>query len=71
MFFNSVVEAYNNDDPLFLQWFANARKNLKVSKSRQTLLAKEEHKAADNLKKFGFNDAEIDNIFDLIAEERE
>ncbi len=71
LFFNSVIEAYINDDADFLRWFASARQSLKVSKSRRTMLAREERGAAENLKKFGFNEAEIDNIFDIIAEERE
>ncbi len=34
------------------------------------MLGKEEATAAQNMKKFGFNKDELEDIFDIIAEER-
>ena len=71
MFFNSIVSAYINDDPLFHKWFSNERHSMGTSKSRQAVLTREEAAALGNMRKFGFDDREIESIFDLIAKERE
>ena len=62
MFFNAVVAAYNEHDENFLAWFEIARGKITKNKSRQKMLGKEE--------KFGFNKDELEDIFDIIAEER-
>ena len=71
LFFSAIVDAYIEDDPAFVTWLEKSRPRLNISKARQKLLAKEEDTAAENMKKFGFNKDELQNIFDLIAEERE
>mgnify|MGYP001226440965 CR=1 FL=1 len=71
MFFNSIVTAYINNDSTFYEWFRIARDDMNYSKARQALLNKEELTARNNMKKFGFNSNEVENIFDLIAEESE
>ena len=70
MFFNAVVTAYNEHDESFLAWFEIARGKITKNKSRQKMLGKEEATAAQNMKKFGFNKDELEDIFDIIAEER-
>ena len=70
MFFNAVVAAYNEHDENFLAWFEIARGKITKNKSRQKMLGKEEATAAQNMKKFGFNKDELEDIFDIIAEER-
>jgi len=71
MFFAAVVKAYNSCDESFMAWYADARGDLNKNKSRQKSLRKEELTAAKNIKKFGLNKDELENIFDIIAEERE
>tara|TARA_R100000008_G_C3528641_1_gene138018 strand:- start:322 stop:642 length:321 start_codon:yes stop_codon:yes gene_type:complete len=70
MFFSAVVEAYNSRDQNFMTWFETARAELSRNKSRQRVLKREEAAANENMKKFGFNQNEIESIFDIIAEER-
>ena len=70
MFFNAVVAAYNEHDENFLAWFEIARGKITKNKSRQKMLGREEATAAQNMKKFGFNKDELEDIFDIIAEER-
>jgi len=70
MFFNAVVTAYNELDEDFMLWYTKAREQLINNKARRKTLRKEENTAIDNVKKFGFNKGEIDDIYDLIAEEK-
>ena len=70
MFFNAVVDAYNRLDEDFLSWYAKAREQMSENKARQKILRKEENIAINNMKKFGFNDGEIESIYDLISEEK-
>ena len=70
MFFNAVVSAYNSLDEDFMLWYAKAREQLFKNKARQKILRKEESIAINNMKKFGFNEGEIEDIYDLIAEEK-
>jgi uncharacterized protein (UPF0216 family) len=71
MFFNAVVAAYNERDENFMVWFNPTRGKITKNKSRQKMLSREESVAAENMKKFGFNKDELEDIFDIIAEERE
>jgi len=70
MFFSAVVEAYNKRDQNFMAWFEPARAGISKNKSRQRMLKREEVAANENMKKFGFDQNEIESIFDIIAEER-
>lgn len=70
MFFNTVVAAYNERDESFMAWFEEARGKITNNKSRQKMLSREEKTAVENMKKFGFNKDELEDIFDIIAVER-
>tara|TARA_B100000131_G_C18032031_1_gene578867 strand:- start:391 stop:708 length:318 start_codon:yes stop_codon:yes gene_type:complete len=69
MFFNSVVQAYVDDDPALLEWVQEIRANLIKNKSRSNKLNREEAAAAMTASDFGLTDSDIENIFDIIAEE--
>ena len=70
MFFNAVVSAYNDLDEDFMLWYAKTRAQVVKNKAKQKILRKEENTAIDNMKKFGFNEGELQDIYDLIAEEK-
>jgi len=69
MFFNSIVQAYVNDEPALLEWVQETRASLIKNKSRSNKLIREENAAAMTASDFGLTDSDIENIFDIIAEE--
>ena len=70
-FFNAVLAAYTSGDPLFMEWFANARTILISNKAKDYALRKEEENSLRQLQNFGITEADRESIFDLIAEEME
>jgi len=70
MFFSTIVHAYNESDEDFMLWYKKVSEKMSNNKTRQKILRKEEAAAMDNMKKFGLNKGEIDDIYDIIAEEK-
>jgi|TARA_R110002012_G_scaffold314027_1_gene526320 hypothetical protein len=69
-FLRACVEAAVNKDPimdLFIQHYKE--ENGKQSKAQRKKMSKELEKSEDILNDFGLGDGDIDNIFDIIAEE--
>lgn len=70
-FLRGVVKAFLQEDERFMEWFGAWKlRNSKIKSSQR-------HKKSDKLKqvgqklaaKFGINEGEIEDIFDVIAEE--
>ena len=69
-FLRACVEAAVSKDPmmdLFIQHYKE--ENGKQSKAQRKKMSKEVEESADILNDFGLGDGDIDNIFDIIAEE--
>ena len=69
-FLRACFEAALNKDPimdLFIQHYKE--ENGKQSKAQRKKMSKELEKSEDMLNDFGLGDGDIDNIFDIIAEE--
>ena len=69
-FLRACVEAAVNKDPmmdLFIQHYKE--ENSKQSKAQRKKMSKELKESEDILNDFGLGDGDIDNIFDIIAEE--
>ena len=65
-FFRAIITAYINDDPL-LQQFVDEVKDQSPRLKRKSRRLRDAGEQA--LKVLGFNDGDIDNIFDLIEQE--
>jgi hypothetical protein len=71
-FVRGVIDAYVGDDEKFFEWFGQFRaQHSKYSGSKTSLskIEKEEREAAETMGAFGIGDKELDDIFDIIAEE--
>ena len=71
-FIRGVIDAYVGDDEKFFEWFGQFRtQHSKYSGSKTSLskIEKEEKEAGETMSAFGFGDKELDDIFDIIAEE--
>ena len=69
-FLRACVEAAVNKDPLmdlFIQHYKE--ENSKQSKAQRKKMSKELEQSNDILNDFGLGDGDIDNIFDIIADE--
>ena len=69
-FFRCLVSGYLNKDKNMMA-FIKAYKEVHKKQSKRTMgyIEKDDEKAEDILAKFGIKDDELENIFDLIAEE--
>ena len=70
-FFNAVLEAYVRGDEMFMEWYTEERRALIKSKARRTRLYKEENMAENIAAAYALGEEEVENIFDLIAQEQE
>ena len=71
-FIRGVIDAYVGDDEKFFEWFGQFRsQHSKYSGSKTNLnkIEKEEKEAGEKMSAFGFAEKELDDIFDIIAEE--
>ena len=71
-FIRGVIDAYVGDDEKFFEWFGQFRaQHSKYSGSKTSLnkIEKEEKEAGEKMSAFGFAEKELDDIFDIIAEE--
>ena len=69
-FFRCMITGYINKDETLLQYVQDykASKNIQ-SKTKRRKIQKDIEVGSDLMAKFGFKDDELENIFDLIAEE--
>jgi hypothetical protein len=59
-----------DEDPDFIKYVRKYKENKGIGRKRDAKILKKEDEASDNLmQKFGIKDTELDNIFDLIAQE--
>ncbi len=70
-FFAGVAKAYLLNDHEFYNWFARfrSRQSSLGGKRKRIMVEKEEEVARQTMKKFGFDQEEIESIFDLIEKE--
>jgi len=70
-FFAGVAKAYLSGDHVFYDWFARFRNQESDlgGKRKKAIVEKEEENARQTMKKFGFDQEEIESIFDLIEKE--
>jgi hypothetical protein len=71
-FFRAIVEAYLSDDENMINFISSYKeKNNKQGKRQRAIVAKdrEENKNAESI--FALNDKEVEDIFDILAEEKE
>ena len=70
-FLRGVVSAYLQEQEEFMQWFALwAKTNSKIkSKLRHAASQKLKQQGEETEKKFGINDGDLDDIFDIIEQE--
>lgn len=69
-FFRACLTGMINDDPDFVKYIRKYKDAKSIGRKRDAKILNKEDKASDDLmQKFGIKDSELDNIFDLIAEE--
>ena len=69
-FFRACLTGMIDEDPDFLRYVRKYKDNKKIGRKRDAKILDKEDKASDDLmQRFGIKDTELDNIFDLIAEE--
>ena len=69
-FFRCIVTGYLNKDKDLMEYIGKYKQNNKTqSKRNMNYIAKDDEKAHDLMEQFGIKDDELENIFDLIAEE--
>jgi len=69
-FFRCIVTGYLNKDQNLMEYVNQYKKdNQTQSKKNLKYVEKDNDKATDLMKQFGIKDDELENIFDLIAEE--
>jgi len=70
-FLRGVVAAFLQDEEQFMDWFDTWKlKNSKINSLQSHKKSKKLHQQGEKLAaKFGINDGEIDNIFDILEKE--
>tara|TARA_Y100000034_G_scaffold86775_1_gene104031 strand:- start:2736 stop:3056 length:321 start_codon:yes stop_codon:yes gene_type:complete len=69
-FFRSYITAYLDKNENIMTFITNYKLNNNVGQKRSLKIIQKEEKNKDHLiNKFGIKDEELENIFDLIAEE--
>ena len=69
-FFRACLTGMIDEDPDFIKYVRKYKDNKNIGRKRDAKIIKKEDKASDDLmQRFGIKDTELDNIFDLIAEE--
>tara|TARA_B100001250_G_scaffold341379_1_gene309333 strand:- start:268 stop:600 length:333 start_codon:yes stop_codon:yes gene_type:complete len=69
-FLRACVNAVVNKDPMMEMFIDHYKEeNGKQSKAQRAKIKKDQEKSEELLKDFGLGDGDIDNIFDIIAEE--
>ncbi len=69
-FFRACLTGMIDEDVDFVKYIRKYKDKKKIGRKRDAKILKKEDKASDDLMiKFGIKDTELDNIFDLIAEE--
>jgi len=69
-FLRACVQAVVEKDPMMEMFIDHYKEdNNKQSKTQRAKIKKDQSNSEELLKDFGFGDEDIDNIFDLIAEE--
>jgi len=69
-FFRACLTGMIDEDIDFVKYIRKYKDKKNIGRKRDAKTLKKEDKASDDLMiKFGIKDAELDNIFDLIAEE--
>ena len=69
-FFRACLTGMIDEDPDFIKYVRKYKDNKNIGRKRDAKILKKEDKASDDLmQRLGIKDTELDNIFDLIAEE--
>ena len=69
-FFRSLISGYLNEDRYMMDYIRRYKEENKIQSKRILGMIEKDDKASDDLmSKFGIQDDELENIFDLIAEE--
>ncbi len=69
-FFRACLTGMIDEDPDFIKYVRKYKDSKNIGRKRDAKILKKEDKASDDLmERFGIKDTELDNIFDLIAEE--
>jgi hypothetical protein len=69
-FFKLCVEAYLNQEKLFMEFLDDYKINKKVQSKKRTLQSRKlRHKGEDILKDLALSDEDIENIFDILEED--
>ena len=69
-FFRACLTGMIENDPTFMKYIKNYKDSKKIGQKRSAKVIEKEDRVSDDLmKKFGIKDDELENIFDLIAEE--
>jgi hypothetical protein len=71
-FIRGAIDAYVSGDEKFFEWFGHFRAQHSKYSGSKTSLSKieaEEALASETMDTFGIGDKELDDIFDIIAEE--
>lgn len=68
-FFRSLMLAYIDDHPLLEEFFIEYRKKKGGQNSREKMMQKERDISADISQKFGLDEDEIEDIYDIFEEE--
>ena len=69
-FLRACVEAVVSEDPMMEMFIDHYKEeNGKQSKAQRKLVKKDQEKSKELLNDFGIGDGDIDDIFDMIAEE--
>lgn len=69
-FFRTLITGYIEKDGLILKFIDNYKeKNNLQSKRKRKFINNDQARANDIMSKFGIKDEDLENIFDLIAEE--
>ena len=69
-FFRACLTGMIENDPAFMKYIRKYKDSKNIGQKRSAKVLDKEDQASDDLmKKFGIKDDELENIFDLIAEE--
>ena len=69
-FFRACLTGMIDNDPAFMKYIRKYKDSKNIGQKRSAKVLDKEDKISDDLmKKFGIKDDELENIFDLIAEE--
>ena len=69
-FFRACLTGMIESDPTFVKYIRKYKESKNIGQKRSAkVLDKEDQMSDDLMKKFGIKDDELENIFDLIAEE--